>query len=182
MSKLKTINIKGKQYVTVNERLKAFREGFEEYTLETELVSVDSASALIRAVIKDPSGRIIATGTAFERADQKGSLVNATSHVENCETSAWGRALGNFGIGIDDSVATADEVTNAAKKPPYTPPVEAPKKKPTLDQVKKAMSDCKVPHEVETVLASAKKYPWTDAEALQLNEMYKEALNRVLPI
>lgn len=86
------------------------------------------------------------------------------------------KTVKNIGINTE----TGDEEIYHTKAAPVIQPV--PKKKPTLDQVKKAMSDCKVPHEVETVLASAKKYPWTDAEALQLNEMYKEALNRVLPI
>ena len=42
-----------------------------------------------------------------------GSFINKTSYVENCETSAWGRALANFGIGLGTSVASADEVANA---------------------------------------------------------------------
>jgi hypothetical protein len=41
------------------------------------------------------------------------SLVNKTSYIENCETSAWGRALGNLGIGIDASIASAEEVITA---------------------------------------------------------------------
>lgn len=107
--------------------------------------------------------------------------------------SSYARKYALNGLFCIDDTKDADTMDNTKheappvappppKKPPYTPPVEAPKKKPTLDQVKKAMSDCKVPHEVETVFTSAKKYPWTDAEALQLNEMYKEALNRVLPV
>src|SRR5688572_8471791 len=115
MPALKTTNIKGKQYVEVNERLKYFREHFPGYSLETELIEVNPDTALMRAVIRDnqDGGRIIATGTAFERKDNPSSMVNKTSHVENCETSAWGRALGNFGIGIDSSVASAEEVHNA---------------------------------------------------------------------
>lgn len=120
MADLSTISIKGKAYVTVNSRLKYFRENFQGYALLTELVEVNDKSALIRAVVKNDKGEIVATGCAFERADNKGSMVNATSHVENCETSAWGRALGNFGIGIDVSVASADEVERAPAKPAFT--------------------------------------------------------------
>ena len=119
---MKTIDIKGKSYVTVNERLKEFRSNalFKGYSLKTELVEVNEKSALIRAVVCDGEGKIVATGTSFERADNKRSMVNATSHVENCETSAWGRALGNLGIGIDTSVATADEMIRAPEKVAYT--------------------------------------------------------------
>jgi hypothetical protein len=119
---MKTIDIKGKSYVTVNERLREFRSNalFKGYSLKTELVEVNEKSALIRAVVCDADGKIVATGTSFERADNKRSMVNATSHVENCETSAWGRALGNLGIGIDTSVATAEEVMRAPQKVAYT--------------------------------------------------------------
>ena len=68
-------------------------------------------SILIIATICDEKDRVIATGLAEE---EKGStFINKTSYVENCETSAWGRALANFGIGLETSVASADEVQNA---------------------------------------------------------------------
>ena len=85
MSDLKTVSIKGKQYVTVNERLKYFREKFPAYSLETELVAVNDETALIRAVIRNDKNELVATGTAYERRNDKGSFVNATSHVENAE-------------------------------------------------------------------------------------------------
>ena len=66
---------------------------------------------MIKAVITNEEGKVVATGLAEE---VKGSsFINKTSYVENCETSAWGRALANFGIGLDTSVASADEVKNA---------------------------------------------------------------------
>jgi hypothetical protein len=65
----------------------------------------------MKASIFNSEGVVIATGHAHETKGS--SYINKTSHVEVCETSAWGRALGNFGIGIDSSVASADEVQNA---------------------------------------------------------------------
>ena len=41
------------------------------------------------------------------------SNINKTSYVENCETSAVGRALAILGIGIDTSIASANEVEDA---------------------------------------------------------------------
>lgn len=111
MEKLKTINIKGKDYVEVHTRLKYFREVWGNYTLDSNVLEKTSESIMIKAEIKDETGRIIASGIAEE---YKGSsYINKTSYVENCETSAWGRALGNFGIGLDNSVASANEVVNA---------------------------------------------------------------------
>ena len=113
MNKMKTVNIKGKEYVEVNERIKYFRssENYKGYSLETELINLDNGTVTMRAVIKDVSGRVIATGFAQEK--ESSSFINKTSFIENCETSAWGRALGNLGIGIDSSIASADEVQNA---------------------------------------------------------------------
>lgn len=111
MCKLKTIDVKGKPYVEVNERLKYFRENFADYSLESELVSNNNGVCIIKAVIRNADGVIKATGYAYEK--ENSTFINKTSYIENCETSAWGRALGNFGIGIDTSIASAEEVQNA---------------------------------------------------------------------
>lgn len=105
---------RGKQYAEVKERVKAFRAVFSDYSIETEILSMDENIITMRATITDPNGRVIATGHAQERKSTSG--VNNTSHVENCETSAIGRALGNFGIGIDCAFASADEMINAIKQ------------------------------------------------------------------
>tara|TARA_R100000781_G_C4051566_1_gene117778 strand:- start:513 stop:857 length:345 start_codon:yes stop_codon:yes gene_type:complete len=110
---LKTVNIKGKQYVTVNERLKYFREHFAGYSLTSEITHLNENGVIIRATIRNNNGEDVATGYAHEK--QNSSFINKTSFIENCETSAWGRALGNFGVGVDQSVASADEVANAIK-------------------------------------------------------------------
>ena len=109
----KTTNIKGKEYVEVNERFKFFRldEQYKGYCLESELVHLTNETVCVKAVIKDASDRIVATGLAYE--EKGSSRINSTSYVENCETSAWGRALANLGIGIDTSIASSTEVANA---------------------------------------------------------------------
>jgi hypothetical protein len=111
MNKLKTVNIKGKNYVTVSERIKYFREKFSGYSLTTEITHINENGVIIRASIKNDEGVEVASGYAHEK--QNSSFINKTSFIENCETSAWGRCLGNFGIGVDESVASADEVANA---------------------------------------------------------------------
>jgi hypothetical protein len=114
--KFKTTNIKGKQYVEVNERVKAFRTlpEFKGMSLESEIIAVDSESVIVRAIVRDEKLRIISTGFAHE--EKSSSNINRTSYIENCETSAVGRALGMLGIGIDTSIATADEVATAIAK------------------------------------------------------------------
>jgi hypothetical protein len=112
----KTLNIKGKDYVQVNERVLAFRKLTEYlgYSIESELISLDENSCVVKSIIKDASGRIISTG--FAQEDKTSSMINRTSYVENCETSAVGRALGFLGVGIESSIATADEVSMAIAK------------------------------------------------------------------
>ena len=110
MSKLKTINIKGKEYVEVNERIRAFRELYPKGSIMTEMVSNQDGMCVFKTnIIVD--NQILATGHAYER--EGSTFINKTSYVENCETSSIGRALGVLGIGIDTSVASAEEVGNA---------------------------------------------------------------------
>ena len=54
---------------------------------------------------------VLGQGTAYEK--EGSSNINRTSYIENCETSAVGRALGMAGFGIDTSIASAEEVSGA---------------------------------------------------------------------
>ena len=103
------IDIHGKKYFTVGERVSAFREANPELTIETEIVRWEGEDVVVKASISN-NGKLIATGLAHE---VRGSTnINKTSHVENCETSSIGRALAAFGMGGTE-YATADEVANA---------------------------------------------------------------------
>jgi ssDNA-binding Zn-finger/Zn-ribbon topoisomerase 1 len=100
----------------VNDRIKFFRESekYKGWSLTSEFVSVTEDTCIIKAIVTNEDGFVVATG--FAQEDRTSSMINKTSFVENCETSAWGRALGNLGIGIDDSIASAEEVDMAIKK------------------------------------------------------------------
>ena len=107
---LAVMPIKGKDYVTVNERVKAFRKLLPEGTISTEIVSHEDGVIVMVARVYDGT-KLLATGTAFE--SKESSYINKTSYIENCETSAVGRALAFLGLGIDASIASSDEVENA---------------------------------------------------------------------
>ena len=109
--KLETIDVKGKAYVQVNERVKAFREICPSGCISTEIISLDNGVVTMTAKITDENGMLLATGTAQEK--ETSSYINKTSFIENAETSAVGRALGFLGIGVDGSMASAEEVANA---------------------------------------------------------------------
>ncbi len=109
MSKEGIVNIRGKEYKTVALRVQEFRTDFPGHSLVTEIVKIDDDQCIVKAmVVKDNA--IIATGHAQEF--RKASQINGTSYVENCETSAIGRALACLGIGGTE-FASANEVVNA---------------------------------------------------------------------
>ena len=108
---IETTKIRGKDYAMVHERIKALRAAIPNAAIETEIVGGGEDSIIIKATVKDEDGRVLGTGHAEERLGS--SNINQTSYVENCETSAVGRALGMCAIGIDKSFASADEVANA---------------------------------------------------------------------
>lgn len=108
---LKTIDVKGKEYVEVNKRVIAFRELEVNGSITTEIVSLENGVVVIKATVADANGHILGTGYAYEK--ESSSFINKTSYIENCETSAVGRALGFCGIGIDVSIASAEEVKTA---------------------------------------------------------------------
>jgi len=114
--KFKTTNIRGKQYVEVNERIKFFRQEdrYKNWTIATDFPILDADTAVCKVTIADIDGRVVAMGHAHE--ERSGSNINKTSYVENCETSAVGRALAMLGIGIDTSIASANEVEEAIAK------------------------------------------------------------------
>ena len=111
------VNIHGKQYKTVALRVSEFREKYpidDGWGIETQCYAVDAQTVIMRAVITDPQGRVVATGYAEEERSQRG--INSTSALENCETSAIGRALSAAGFAGDDSYASADEIAQAISK------------------------------------------------------------------
>lgn len=108
---MNSINIKGKEYVQVNERITYFRLNYKDHKIVTEIISIENGVCIMKAIILNPSNEIISMGHAYEK--EGSTFINKTSYIENCETSAIGRALGILGIGIDTSIASAEEVETA---------------------------------------------------------------------
>ena len=128
-ARLTRLDIKGKPYATVAAKVIGFRELYPDGRIVTEKLSDDGERCDFRAEAWDGE-RLLATGHAFEF--RGGGMVNKTSYVENCETSAVGRALAFLGIGADESIASAEEVMSAIAQQ------EAEKSKPAPKSRKKA--------------------------------------------
>lgn len=108
---IRTTNIKGKEYAEVNQRIKAFRMVYPEGKIMTSLISCNDGVCVFKASVYGDENTPLGTGHAYEK--ESSSFINKTSYIENCETSAVGRALGMCGFGIDTSVCSAEELTNA---------------------------------------------------------------------
>lgn len=115
-SEISMINMKGKDYAMVPERVTAFRKLFPEGFIRTAIISNDGTTVLMQATAgyyrEDGSEVILSTGFAQEVKGR--GLVNGTSHIENCETSAVGRCLGMIGLGLNGGgICSAEELANA---------------------------------------------------------------------
>lgn len=132
----KEVDIKGKKYVLVNDRVKAFRAICPSGIISTEIVPelTGGGTVTMKSTITDEDGKILATGLAQEK--ESNGYINKTSFIENCETSAVGRALGFAGIGIDESMASADEVATAIKNQSKKKPAAKVEQKESIrDQI-----------------------------------------------
>lgn len=133
-----TTDIKGKQYAEVNQRIKAFRSVHPNGSIQSELISLEGGVCTFRVVVSDSDGKILGTGTAQEK--ESSSFINKTSYIENCETSAVGRALGMCGFGIDTSVASYEEVANAIENQSNPKKDEGKKSEPKMSSRDKLIS------------------------------------------
>jgi len=114
---MKTISIKGNDYVPVNERILEFHKKFSKGSIRTELISEPTSKMIIiKATIYPCIDVMEQCYTGYAQEIVGDGLVNKTSALENAETSAVGRALGMLGIGILESIASADEIVKATNR------------------------------------------------------------------
>lgn len=146
---LTTADIKGKQYVMVNQRIKAFRKLFPNGRIETKIIEKDDNHVLMEAIAYDDEAHSLANGFAEEY--KNGSYINKTSYIENCQTSAIGRALGQLALGVDSSMASFEEVTNTINNQgaqPKQAKKTQQKAKPTREQNLKFIASCCMKHDL----------------------------------
>lgn len=105
--------IKGKNYAEVPQRIAAFRKLFPMGTITTEILSLENGVVVMKAVAS-VDGVVLGEGLAYEK--ESNGFINKDSYIENCQTSAVGRAIGMIGIGSEASVASAEELLNAKKQ------------------------------------------------------------------
>jgi len=117
--KEKAINIKGKQYVQVADRILYFNETYPNGHISTELVKYEDKQIIVKAHVH-PDSTIARIFTGYAQEIEGDGYINKTSALENAETSAVGRALAMMGIGVIDSIASIDEINKANNRPPQS--------------------------------------------------------------
>lgn len=111
---LPTIDIKGKQYVLVKDRVLAFNEAFPNGSIQTRLISTPDSKTIVMQAVVTPDVAFPARYFAdYSQAVIGQGTVNMTAAMENASTSAVGRALALMGIGVIDSIASVDEIKKA---------------------------------------------------------------------
>lgn len=103
----------GKKYLEVKHRVAVFRKHFgTTMGIETSIMHIDDAMVRVQAIVRDQASMIVGSGIAEERRGS--SNVNTTSAVENCETSAIGRALASMGL-HGGEYASSNEIDTAQR-------------------------------------------------------------------
>ena len=134
------IKLHGREYKTVALRVSEFRALFsigDGWGIATRIISIDDAAVVFRAAVVNPDGKEVAVGFSEEKRTSRG--INSTSAVENCETSAVGRALAAAGF-AGSEYASADELTGALQqqaRPNRVDPAAEPLQK-QVDDARKA--------------------------------------------
>lgn len=147
-SQMEAIDVKGKMYMPVHQRIKAFRMLYPQGFIRNELLSNENGVCVFKSTVgfytEDGKENILGVGTAYEK--ENSSFINKTSYIENCETSACGRALSMAGLGIDVSIASAEEMQNAIinQKITKTDITALKKKYPTAEQEKNIFEHFKI--------------------------------------
>jgi len=102
-------------YETVEVRLEKFIKDFPDFRVETELVSFQNDRYIVKAWIYRTfaDSTPFSSGLAEETISSRG--VNATSALENCETSAIGRALANAGYASKGKRPSKEEMVKVAR-------------------------------------------------------------------
>jgi len=142
-------------YEEVKDRIPKFWADHPNGSIETEITAHGDGWWAVKARLGREDGRTLATGLAEEHVTIKG--VNSTSALENCETSAIGRALANAGYASSGKRPSREEMSKASRG---SGEHSAPSSGGRVDAIRAAVIDMGA-----TPWVNAQKftYPWDDA-------------------
>lgn len=158
-NELPTISIKGRDYVLVKDRITFFNDTYPNGSIRTEIHSYTNGQVIVKATVIPDIEKPDRIFTGYSQAKESDGMVNKTAALENAESSAVGRALAMMGIGVIDSIASADEMTKATSAPDNS--AEAFERDFTAQQEK-----------IERMQEFAKKGVLTDEERAFVDEQH----------
>jgi hypothetical protein len=111
-------------YEPVEVRLEKFIKDYPDFRISTELEVCEKDRYIVKAYLFKDSEQstALSTGLAEEKVTDRG--VNQTSALENCETSAIGRALANAGYAAKGKRPSREEMTKVVATKVVKPPVQ----------------------------------------------------------
>lgn len=118
--KNKAIKIQGKDYVQVADRVRFFNEEYPNGSIRTQIISYENKQIVMQAIVIPDIDKSTRFFVDHSQEVEGVGMVNKTSALENASTSAVGRALALMGIGVIESIASADEINKATNRT-YTP-------------------------------------------------------------
>jgi hypothetical protein len=181
---LKTISIKGKQYVEVKERLLflANQEEFDYSVITDYEYYPERKMWVVRAklVLYKDGKKFIYTGLAQEVESDDYRQVNHASALENAETSAVGRACAMAGIGVINNIASADEIQKATNRQPMQATPAPAANSTTVDDQRPVLSDRQCEQAVEKIKAGNKDIYQKTLDVFKVNVKHREALEQAL--
>ena len=172
----KAIDIKGKKYVLVSDRVLYFNETYPNGSITTERVSEDWLE-IVKATIYPDCSKPERFFTGYSQAKWGDGFINKTSALENAETSAVGRALAMMWIWVIDSIASVDEINKAenraktewVKKSDFKPKSWFQMATSNVDFMKQCLDEDDFIKKVKS------KYDVDEMQELQLRKAYQSA-------
>src|SRR5690349_11864252 len=183
--KLKTISIKGKEYVEVKERsLYLANQDDYDYSIETDYQYFESRKMWVvkaKLTIYKDDKEYVYTGLAQELESDNYREVNYSSALENAETSAVGRACAMAGIGVIDSIASADEISKSQNRQPAAATTEqTPTPAPQAEDNRPWLSDKQLEAVVTRIKAGDKDVYQKTLDTFKVNKKHREELSQAM--
>ena len=181
--KLKTISIKGKEYVEVKERiLYLANQDDYDYSIETDYQYFESRKMWVvkaKLTIYKDDKEYVYTGLAQELESDNYREVNYSSALENAETSAVGRACAMAGIGVIDGIASADEISKSQNRQPAAAATDQPAA-PVVEDTRPWLSDKQLEAVVNRIKAGDKEVYQKTLDAFKVNKKHREELSQAM--
>lgn len=161
------------EYQDVDTRIHVFYEKHPKGRVITDLVAYSERQFLVKAYVYRDAADSEPAATGYAEEIVGTSLVNKTSALENCETSAVGRALANLGLSPKGARPSLEEMEKAERA--------AKENAAALDAAKRAMRSADDMENLDKAAQDAKRLRMSDPERAALRRIYLDRKAQLTP-